>query len=95
MGALQVEPGALVTRAGTVESIAAHVAAEAGAVRGLDVGDAPPRTAAALQSALAAWPAALRRLAAALHGTGATLRESAQVYEQTDGSAARAAAGGS
>jgi hypothetical protein len=84
MGGYQVDTGALVARAGTVDEVAARVADEAASVRGVSVADVPPKTAAALESALAVWPAALHRLAGALRATGSSLRASARTYQQTD-----------
>jgi uncharacterized protein YukE len=91
MGGYQVDTGALVARAGTVDDVAARVAHEAASVRGVDAGDAPPKTAAALESALAAWPAALHRLAGALRATGSSLRASARTYQETDDAVSHAA----
>jgi hypothetical protein len=53
----------------------------------------PPRTAAALESALSAWPGALRRLAKALDATAASLRSAEGHYATTDGGVADAAHG--
>jgi hypothetical protein len=89
----RVETGALVARAGTVDAAAEQVGGAAAAVHGIGGGDLPPRTAAALDAALAAWPGALRRLAVALHGTGSALRAGAGAYSDTDDAAARAARG--
>jgi uncharacterized protein YukE len=94
MSGYQVETGALVARAGTVDDAAGKVAAEASSVRGVETGGMPPKTAAALESSLAAWPGALRRLATALHATGNALRASARTYEAVDSDVAGAAAGG-
>jgi len=93
VGGFQVEPGAIAARAGSVDAAASHVAGVAGMVGGVDTGGMPPRTAAALESALAAWPAALRRLGKALDSTSAALRSAEGQYGVTDGGIARAAHG--
>jgi uncharacterized protein YukE len=93
MNGYRVETGALVARAGVLDSAAEQVGSAAGAVRGIGGGDLPPHTGAALEAALAAWPAALRRLAVALHGTGSALRASAGRYQDTDDGVTRAARG--
>jgi uncharacterized protein YukE len=90
MSGYQVDTGALAARAGTVDGVADRVAGEAGAVRGVDTGGMPPKTAAALDSALAAWPGALRRLARALNATGSSLRASAHTYQAADDGVATA-----
>lgn len=84
MGEYQVDTWALAARAGTVDGVADRVAHEAAGVRAVDTGGLPPKTAAALESALAAWPAALHRLAGALRATGSALRASAHTYQATD-----------
>jgi uncharacterized protein YukE len=94
MAGYQVDTGALAARAGTVDGVAARVAHEAASVRGVEVGGLPPKTAAALESALAAWPAALRRLATALHATGSSLRASAHTYQTADDAVSNAAGEG-
>lgn len=94
MSGYQVETGALAARAGTVDDVAGRVAAEAAGVRGVETGGLPPKTAAALESALAAWPAALRRLATALHATGTALRSGAHTYDAADAGVAHAATKG-
>ena len=93
MGGFQVEPGAIGARAGSVDAAAAHVAGLAGMVGRVDTGGMPPRTAAALESALSAWPAALRRLGKALDATAAALRSADGHYAATDGHVAGAAHG--
>jgi uncharacterized protein YukE len=90
MAGYQVDTGALGARAGTVDDVAERVAHEAAGVRGVTVADLPPRTAAALESALAAWPAALRRLAGALRATGTSLRASAGTYQAADDAVSKA-----
>jgi hypothetical protein len=90
MGGYQVDTGALAARAGTVDDVAERVAHEAASVRAVDVADVPPKTAAALESALAAWPAALHRLAGALRATGTSLRASARTYDDTDDAVSQA-----
>jgi uncharacterized protein YukE len=93
MAGFGVQPGALAARAGKVDTSSAQVAAAAAAVRGVEAGEMPPRTAAALESALHGWPAALRRLAAALDRTAAALRSADSAYGATDHAVGRAAGG--
>ena len=62
-------------------------------IGGVDTGGMPPRTGAALESALAAWPGALRRLGAALDATAGALRSAEGTYGATDGGIATAAHG--
>ena len=91
---ITVAAGALSAHAGHVDAVARAIGSAAGAVRGVGGGDLPPRTGAALRSALAAWPAGLHRLAAALHATAGTLRASGGVYGGVDEDIAGAAARG-
>ena len=93
MGGFQVQPGAIGARAGTVDTAAGHVAGLEGMIGGVDAGGMPPRTGAALESALAAWPGALRRLGKALDATSAALRSAEGHYAATDGGVADAAHG--
>lgn len=93
MGGFLVQPGAIGARAGTVDTAAGHVAGLAGMTGGVDTGGMPPRTGAALESALAAWPGALRRLGKALDATAAALRSAEGHYAATDGGVADAARG--
>lgn len=93
MSSFLVEPGAIAARAGTVDTASGQITAVAGAVRGVDVGAMPPRTGAALESALAAWPGALRRLGRALDATADSFRSAESTYAGTDGSVRKAAAG--
>jgi hypothetical protein len=81
---ITVVAGALSAHAGQVDAVARAVGSAASAVGRVGGGDLPPRTGAALRSALAAWPAGLRRLAAALHATAGTLRASDGVYGGVD-----------
>lgn len=91
MGGFLVQPGAIAARAGPVERSSAQIGDLAAAVRGVDVGDLPPKTGAALESALAAWPASLRRLATALQKTSSALRSAEGAYGATDAGIGRAA----
>jgi hypothetical protein len=93
MGGFLVQPGAIAARAGTVDTAAGEVAGVAGMIGGVDTGGMPPRTGAALESALAAWPAALRRLGKALDATAAALRSADGHYGATDGRISTAAHG--
>jgi hypothetical protein len=93
MGGFLVQPGAIAARAGTVDTAAAHVAGVAGMIGGVDTGGMPPRTGAALESALAAWPGALRKLGTALDATAAALRSADGAYSATDGAISTAAGG--
>jgi hypothetical protein len=93
MGGFQVQPGAIAARAGTVDTAASRVAGVAGMIGGVDTGGMPPRTGAALESALAAWPGALRRLGTALDATAGALRSADGHYAATDGGIATAAHG--
>jgi hypothetical protein len=94
MSGFLVQPGAVTARAGAVDAASAQVADVAGAVGRVDVGGMPPRTGAALESALAAWPAAIRRLGRALDATADSLRAAEGAYGQTDAAVGRAASGG-
>ena len=91
MGGFLVQPGAIAARAGAVDAAAGHVAGLAGAIGGVDTGGMPPRTGAALESALSAWPGALRLLGTALDATAAALRSADGRYAATDGGVAGAA----
>jgi hypothetical protein len=93
MGGFLVQPGAIAARAGTVDTAAADVAGVAGMIGGVDAGGMPPRTGAALESALAAWPGALRKLGKALDATAAALRSADGAYSATDGAISTAAGG--
>jgi len=93
MSGFLVQPGAVAARAGAVDTASAQVADVAGAVGRVDVGAMPPRTGAALASALAAWPAAIRRLGRALDATADSLRAAEGTYGQTDAAVGRAASG--
>jgi len=93
MGGFQVEPGAIAARAGSVDAAAGRIAGLAGMIGRVDTGGMPPRTGAALESALSAWPGALRRLGKALDATAAALRSAEGHYASTDGGVADAAHG--
>ena len=93
MSGFLVQPGAIGARASTVDTAAGHVADLAGTIGGVDTGGMPSRTGAALDSALATWPAALRRLGKALDATAAALRSADGHYATTDGGVADAAPG--
>lgn len=93
MGGFLVQPGAIAARAGVVDAAAGQVAGLAGMIGGVDTGGMPPRTGAALESALGAWPGALRRLGTALDATAAALRSAEGHYAATDGGVADAAHG--
>jgi hypothetical protein len=81
---LQVVYGPMLSVASDLTGVARGLADVAGSVGGIEVGDLPPKAKAALESALAAWPAALRRLAAGMHATGDGLRGAVQTYGGTD-----------
>lgn len=82
--ALQVMYGPMLSVASDLTGVARGLADVAGAVGGIEAGDLPPKTKAALESALAAWPAAIRRLAAGMHATGDGLRGAVETYGGTD-----------
>ena len=93
MSGFLIEPGAVAARAGAVDVASSRVAEVAGAVGGVDAGAMPPRTGAALESAMAAWPAAIRRLGRALDATADALRAAEGAYGDSDAAVSRAAAG--
>jgi hypothetical protein len=81
---LQVAYGPMLSVASDLTGVARGLGDVAGLVGGVEVGDAPPRTKAALESAMAAWPAAIRTLAASMHSTGDGLRGAVETYGGTD-----------
>src|SRR6266540_1787823 len=85
---LRVVYGPMLSVAADLTGVARGLGDVAGSVGGIEVGDLPPKTGAALESALAAWPAAIRRLAASMHSTGDGLRGAVQTYGGTDGNSA-------
>jgi uncharacterized protein YukE len=93
MSGFLVQPGAPAARAGAVERASGQIGDVVAAVRGVAGGDLPPKTGAALESALARWPGSLRRLATALDRTAAALRQADSAYAATDAAAGRAAGG--
>jgi hypothetical protein len=70
--------------ASDLTGVARGLAEVAGSVGGIEAGDIPPKTKAALESARAAWPAAIRRLAASMHATGDGLHGAVETYGGTD-----------
>jgi hypothetical protein len=93
MGGFSVEPGALTARAGAADTAARDVSALAGSVGEVATGGMPPRTGAALESALSAWPGALRKLGSALSATGSAFRTASSVYGSTEQAIRKAADG--